>query len=336
MIPFRWVPASLFGLFVIIRSGRAWTLLSQGSTTERGLVALAIICLITMIWLAVADLPEAVTSFFRPRDVQLASLVLGAIVTLAIFAPIATGYAPESQLDLAAGQLLPPSLNHLFGTDLVSRDLFSRMVFGARVSLVIGTAAIVISISIGTIVGLTAGYVGGAVELVLMRLVDAGLAIPRIFLLLVFVALWGKPDVSALVLILGVTGWFGTSRLVRAEVLRVKGEDFVVAARGLGLAETRIALRHVLPNVVPPIIVSATLGVGQVILVEAGLSFLGLGVQQPFASWGSIIHDGRTLIATSPWIATIPGIAIALTVVGLGILGDRLQTTFNPKGNVQF
>ncbi len=336
MRSFRWVPVTLFVLFVVVRAGRIGDLLSTGTFVEQTLVALTFTLLAAIIWLTITPWPEVLSKFFKPFDVRIASLVLGAIMILAVFAPIASGHHPNTQLDLVNGQLLPPSLAHPFGTDFVSRDLWSRVLFGARVSLMIGVLAVTMAITIGTMVGMAAGYFGGWVELVLMRLVDAGLSIPRVFWLLVIVSLWGTTDIYVLILIIGLTGWFSTSRLVRAEVLRIREEDFVVAARGLGISEAGIVIRQILPNVVPPIIVNATLGIGQVILVEAGLSFLGFGVQPPWPSWGTIIQDGSARIIAAPWIVTVPGVAIALTVVSLAILGDRLQTTLNPRDSAQF
>jgi len=265
------------------------------------------------------------------RRLRLGTALVGALVVVAIFAPALAPYDPIAQLDLMDGRNLPPSGAHPLGTDLYSRDLLSRVLHGARVSLTIATIAVVLSITLGTVVGLTAGLTGGWVDAALMRAVDAGLAIPRIFLLLAVLALWEGISVLALVLVLGLTGWFGTSRLVRAEVQSVRGRDFIAAACAAGVGPLRLVLRHVLPNTAAPIIVSATLGVGYVILVEAGLSYLGMGVPPPLPSWGNIIRDGHPFLVLAPWISAAGGGAVVLTVMAFTVLGDGLQEWLDPR-----
>ena len=244
-----------------------------------------------------------------PR-LRLGIALVSGLILIAVFAPALAPYDPVVQLDLTDGRNLPPSLAHPLGTDLYSRDLLSRVLHGARVSLTIALIAVVLSITVGTAVGLIAGLAGGWVDAALMRAVDAGLAIPRIFLLLAVLALWDGISLIALVLVLGLTGWFGTSRLVRAEVQSVRSRDFVAAARAAGAGPLRLVLRHVLPNTAAPVIVSATLGVGYVILIEAGLSYLGMGVPQPTPSWGNIIRDGHPFLVLAPWVSAAGGGAV--------------------------
>lgn len=261
-----------------------------------------------------------------------AGLVLvGALALAALLAPVLAPYDPIAQLDLVSKRLAPPSWGHPLGTDDLSRDLLSRMLYGARISLSIACASVLVSVTVGTGVGLVAGYAGGAVDASLMRLVDGALAVPRVFLLLVVLGLWHDVGLAALVVILGVTSWFDTSRLVRAEVLSLRNRDFMIAARALGLGPARTLLRHVLPNVAAPVIVTATLGIGQIVLVEAGLSFLGVGVRPPAPSWGVMIAEGQPLMVTAPWTAAFPGLAIALTVVGFSLVGDALRGAADPR-----
>ncbi len=262
---------------------------------------------------------------------RLGITLVSLLAIVAIIAPLIAPYDPTVQLDLATLRNAAPSFAHPLGTDLYSRDLLSRLLYGARVSLLIGLLAVAISISVGTSVGLVAGFSGGVVDIVLMRIVDAGLAIPKIFILLVVLALWEDVTVAVLIGILGFTGWFGVSRIARAEVLSAREREYVAAARALGAGPIRLIARHILPNIAAPIIVAATLGVGQVILVEAGLSYLGVGVPQPQPSWGNIIRDGQDLIRTAPWISTTAGLAIVLTVVAFSILGDGVRELLDPR-----
>jgi peptide/nickel transport system permease protein len=265
-----------------------------------------------------------------PRS-RVAVVVLGLVVLAAVLAPLLTPYDPAAQLDIVRLRSLAPSLAHPFGTDPYSRDVLTRVLFGARVSLSIAFAAVALSISFGILVGVVAGYVGGMMDVVLMRLVDAALAIPRLLLIIVVVALWGSLSVAALTVLIAGVGWFTVSRLVRAETLAVRDRDFVVAARALGTSPWRIVLRHVLPNVVGPGIVNATLAVGNVILLEAGLSYLGIGVRPPTASWGSIIQDGAERVSDLWWLTVFPGLAIVVTVFACNALGDALRDALDPR-----
>lgn len=267
------------------------------------------------------------------RDVRsrTALVVLALVVLAAIVAPLLTPYDPAAQLDIVRLRSLAPSLAHPFGTDPYSRDVLARVLFGARVSLSIAFAAVALSISFGILVGVFAGYLGGAVDAVLMRLVDAALAIPRLLLIIAVVALWGSVSVVTLTVLIAGVGWFAVSRLVRAETLAVRDRDYVVAARALGTPPWRIVLRHVLPNVVGPGLVAATLAVGNVILLEAGLSYLGIGVRPPTASWGSIIQDGAERVSDLWWLTMFPGLAIVITVFACNALGDALRDALDPR-----
>jgi peptide/nickel transport system permease protein len=239
---------------------------------------------------------------------------------------------PNRQFDIVELASQRPDAEHPFGTDQLSRDVLSRVVNGARVSLAVAALAVALSVSLGAGVGLVAGYWGGAVDAALMRLVDGALAVPRLFLLLLVLAVPERVPLGLLVLLIGTTGWFATSRLVRAEVLRLREEAYVLAAQALGASRRRIIFRHLLVNTTGPLLVAATLGVGDVILLEAGLSFLGLGVQPPTPSWGAMILDARPTLVSAPWIGIFPGVAITLTVLATNLFGDALRDVFDPRG----
>ena len=257
--------------------------------------------------------------------------VLGAIALIAVFAPLIAPFDPIAQLDITRLHSQPPSLAHPFGTDTFSRDVLSRLIYGTRVSLAISLVAVTIAMTFGTLVGAIAGYVGGAIDAILMRIVDALFSIPTLLLLIVVIALWGEIGVTFLTLLIAGVAWFPVSRLVRAETLAVREADFVVAARALGMPSRRILVRHVLPNVIGPAIVSATLAVGNVILLEAGLSYLGIGVRPPMASWGSIIQEGAERVSDLWWLTLFPGLAILLTVFACNALGDALRDALDPR-----
>jgi len=269
--------------------------------------------------------------FVRPPGTLIAIGILVFFVTVAVAAPLVTPYRPSRQLDIVRLQNAPPSWGHPLGTDLYSRDTWSRLAYGARVSLAVGLLATLLAATVGAAVGAAAGYFRRWTDAVLMRVVDVGLAIPRIFILLVAAALTAHLPLAALVLLLGLTSWFATSRLVRAEVLTLRERDFVASARALGGGDWRIIFRHVLPNVAAPLIVSLALGIGQVMLLEAALSFLGVGVQPPTPSWGNMIAEGRDQLATAPWTTLFPGLAIVLVVMALNTVGDTLRDALDPR-----
>lgn len=267
---------------------------------------------------------------FRRHRQAMAGLGLLLFLTLAtLLTPILAPHDPDA-VNLATGRLLGPSAAHWMGTDELGRDILSRVLYGARISLAIGFLAVAIAITLGTAIGAVAGYAGGWVDAVLMRLVDLFLSFPRLVLLITVVAVF-QPSIPLIVIVLGLTGWMGVSRLVRGQVLSVREREYVQAARALGYRPSRVLGRHVLPNVLTPVIVAATLGIGNAILAEAALSYLGLGVQPPTASWGNIIQSGGDRIVDAWWITTFPGLAIVLTVMSFNLVGDGLRDAFDPR-----
>ena len=271
------------------------------------------------------------TRVLRDPRSHIALIVLGLVILAAVFAPLLAPYDPSAQLDIVRLQGQSPSWSHPLGTDQYSRDLLSRLLYGARVSLAIAFTAVALSMTFGVFVGATAGYSGGATDAILMRIVDAALSIPRLLLLLVVIALWNDVGVVALTLLIAGVSWFAVSRLVRTEALAVRDQDFIVAARALGTTPWRILTRQVLPNVMGPGIVAATLAIGNVILLEAGLSYLGIGVRPPTASWGSIIQDGAERVSDLWWLTVFPGLAILVTVFACNALGDALRDALDPR-----
>jgi peptide/nickel transport system permease protein len=259
----------------------------------------------------------------------LAGLVLAAIVVAAVSAEWIAPYGANEQ-DITQ-RLRPPDLRgHLLGTDEVGRDILSRLFHGARVSLLIGVIAVAVSCPIGVLVGLVAGYVGRRTDDVLMRVTDIQLAIPTILLAIAVVGVLG-PGVRNVVITLSVTGWTLYARLVRGEALGVKGRDFVVAARAAGASDARIMFRHVLPNVLTPVIVVAVFAVANMIILEATLSFLGLGVEPSVVTWGRMLNAGRLYLSTAWWLTAFPGLAIFLTVLAVNLLGDHLRDWLDPR-----
>jgi peptide/nickel transport system permease protein len=259
------------------------------------------------------------------------ALVLLAIAAASLLGPFALP-DPLAQPNILAGAIQPPSLGHPFGTDELSRDVLSRVVSGGRVSLTVALLAVGLSVTLGAAIGLVAGYFGGGVDAALMRLVDGALAVPRLFLLLLLLAVTERVPLGLLVLLIGTTGWFASSRLVRGEILRLREESYVWAAEALGASRRRIIFRHLLPNTLGPLLVAATLAVGDVILLEAGLSFLGLGIQPPAPSWGGMIMDSRQVLVTAPWVGIFPGLAITITVLSANLFGDALRDAVDPRG----
>lgn len=273
----------------------------------------------------------AVRALRRDRVALGAAGVIAIFALAALLAPLIAPYPPNAQPDIVGMATLPPSAAHPFGTDVFSRDVLTRVIYGARVSLGVAVLSIALSMTIGTAYGAIAGYAGGMTETIMMRLIDALLAIPRVLLLILALALWGTVGLPTLVLMLGLTGWFGTSRLVRERVRTLSRGEFAFAARALGASHARVLWRHVLPNALTPVIVAATLGIGNVIVLEASLSYLGIGVRPPNASWGNIIQDGAEAIASGWWIALFPGLAILVTVVAFNLLGDALRDALDPR-----
>jgi peptide/nickel transport system permease protein len=262
---------------------------------------------------------------------RIAIVVLLIVALSAVFAPLLAPYDPTAQLDIVRLPSQPPSLAHPLGTDPYSRDVLSRLLYGGRISLAVGLGAVLLAMSFGIVVGAAAGFIGGAVDAVLMRFVDAALSIPRLLVLILVASLWGSLGLVPLTLLMAGTGWFAVSRLVRAETLALREREFVVAARALGASPVRILVHHVLPNVAAPALVAATLGIANVILLEAGLSYLGVGVRPPTASWGAIIQDGAEQVSGLWWLTLFPGLAILVTVFACNALGDALRDAFDPR-----
>jgi peptide/nickel transport system permease protein len=262
----------------------------------------------------------------RPSLVGLA--IVGAMIILAVAPDLIAPYSPLVIDSVQRGN--PPSAAHPFGMDQVGRDVLSRVIFGARVAMLVGLSATSLSLVVGVFVGATAGYFGGGIDAVLMRLVDALQAFPILILLITIAAALG-PSLAHVIVILGLTTWAQYARVVRGDVLSLRQRDFVIAARTIGVPNRRIIIRHILPNALGPIIVLASLSVAGVILLESALSFLGLGTQPPTPSWGSMLADGRTYILTYPHIALFPGLAITLTVLAFNLLGDGLRDALDPR-----
>jgi len=268
---------------------------------------------------------------FRKSHLALIGLALIIVFYLvALLAPLLAPFDPIEQGDLATMRYLPPSGDHLLGTDRFGRDVLSRILYGARISLAIGFIATAISVTLGTLIGAVAGYFGGKIDAILMRFTDMVLAFPRLVLLIMIVALF-EPSLTVIIAVLGLTQWPSTTRIVRGDVLSLREREFVHAARALGMGRGRIILRHIVPNVMAPVIVTATLGIGNTIVLEAGLAFLGLGIQPPTPTWGSMIADGRDNLIGAWWVATFPGLAIVLIVLAFNLVGDGLRDALDPR-----
>lgn len=266
--------------------------------------------------------------FLRNRRAVVGGVILICFCVLALLASSIAPFPAEHQR--LVERLQPPGGSHLMGTDGLGRDVFSRAVYACRVSLPIGVAAMIVSMSVGIGVGLAAGYFGGIVDNLLMRLTDLLLAFPIFFLLLTVAALFGR-TISVLIIMLGLTSWGSTARIVRGEVLAIKEQPYIEASRALGASDLRIILRGILPNTVPVIIVAATLRVTLVVLVEGGLSFLGLGIQAPTPSWGNMISEGREFLRVAWWISVFPGVFLFLCTMSFNLVGDGLRDAFDPR-----
>jgi len=261
--------------------------------------------------------------------------VLAAAVAVALFAPVVAG-DPIAQPDIVATRFLPPLSSdihgtfHPLGTDRFGRDVWARLAYGARVSLGVGTLAVLVSLVVGVAIGAAAGFWRGWPATVLLGLTDFALALPRVVLLLLLASLW-QPSAGLVIVVLGLTGWMTIARLVHGEVRALAVRPFVEGAVGLGASDLRVLVRHILPNAMTPVIVAAALGLGNTIMLEAGLSFLGLGVQPPTPSWGNLIASGRDTLVNAPWVAAAPGVALVMVVVGATLLGDAVRDRLDPS-----
>ncbi len=264
----------------------------------------------------------------KSKSAQFGLVIIFLFIFVAIFAPIISPYSPVDQ-DISQ-RLKPPSRLHPLGTDQLGRDILSRIIYGSRISLIVGFSAVFISGIIGITLGMVSGFYGGKVDAVIMRLADIQLSLPFILLAIAIMAVLG-PGLRNIILVLGITGWVIYARIVRGETLQTKNVDFVQAAVSLGNRDIRILFKHILPNVLASAIIVATLEMARMIIMEAALSFLGLGIQPPTPSWGSMVADGRDYITNAWWLITFPGLAIMITVLGINLFGDWLRGSLDPK-----
>jgi peptide/nickel transport system permease protein len=262
--------------------------------------------------------------------------VLVLAVLIALLAPL-LAVDPSIQRDIVATRFLPPLRTdlhgtfHLLGTDRFGRDVWARLAYGARISLGVGALAVLLSVLVGMTVGAAAGFWPRRLGVVLLGMTDFALALPRVVLLLLLASLW-RPSAALVIIVLGLTGWMTNARLVHGEVRALSARPFVDSAIALGVGGRRVLIRHILPNALTPVIVAAALGLGNAIMLEAGLSFLGLGVQPPTPSWGNLIASGRDTLVNAPWVATAPGVALVLVVVAATLLGDAVRDQLDPEG----
>jgi peptide/nickel transport system permease protein len=277
-----------------------------------------------------------VRALWRDRRAAFGLAVLLGAALVAVLAPALAG-DPIAQRDIVATRFLPPLSSdvhghfHLLGTDRFGRDVWARLAYGARVSLGVGTLAVLVSVLVGVAIGAAAGFWRGWTGTLLLGLTDFALALPRVVLLLLLASLW-QPSAGLVILVLGLTGWMTIARLVHGEVRALAVRPFVEGAVGLGASDLRVLLRHILPNAMTPVIVAAALGLGNAIMLEAGLSFLGLGVQPPTPSWGNLIASGRDTLVNAPWVAAAPGVALVVVVIGATLLGDAVRDRLDPAG----
>ena len=268
---------------------------------------------------------------FRRNKLALGgAVIIFFLFIVALCAPVLAPYEPGAHN--TKNILMPPSGKHIMGTDDLGRDVFSRILYGSRISLLVGFVAVGISVAIGIILGAIAGYYGGRIDGLITRFVDVMLCFPTFFLILAVIAFW-EPSIWKIMLVIGFTSWMGVTRLVRAEFLTLKERDFIQAARALGSSDARIIFRHVLPNGLAPVLVNATLGVAAAILTESALSFLGIGVQIPTATWGNMLTDAQSLttLEQMPWLWLPPGIMITVTVLSINFIGDALRDALDPR-----
>ncbi len=285
------------------------------------------------VWTSRGDrvvIAEVWKRLWRDTRARIGLIVVALLLLVAILAPVLARHDPV-RVDLLR-QFMPPSTEHWMGTDVQGRDVWARLVYGARISLAVGLISQSIALALGLTLGLVAGYYGRWIDDLVMRLADITLAFPTLLLLIAMVAAL-QPSLLVVFVTVGIVGWAGMARLVRGQVLVVRQLEYVHAARALGMRDRRIIARHVLPNVIAPVVIATTLGMAGAIMAEAALSFLGLGVQPPTPSWGAMIADGRDLsqLRSSPWTSLFPGLAIGATVLGFNLLGDALRDALDPR-----
>lgn len=276
----------------------------------------------------------AVGRALRGTAPRVALAVLLVVLLASIAAPLLAPASPSAMSNIVADRALAPSLAHLFGTDSYSRDVLTRVLYGGRVSLTVATLSVFVAVTLGVFWGAVAGATGGLTDMIMMRITDVLLGMPRLVLLLAIVATTGPLSPVRIALLLGLTGWAGMSRLVRAEVRALRHREYIVAARALGVTEWRIVATHIMPAVAPQVIVAATLALASVIPLEASLSFIGLGVQAPVPSWGNIILEGADRPVELWWLIACPAAAIIATVTAVNVLGERLRATVDPRRQI--
>jgi peptide/nickel transport system permease protein len=267
-------------------------------------------------------------TFSRNRLACYGGVVVGLLVAIAVLAPALAPWNPNKPDTKRI--LEGPSAKHWFGTDQIGRDVLSRLLYGSRISLAVGFVSMGIAVVIGILLGSLAGYHGGVVDAFVMRLVDLMLVFPRFFLLLAVLAFL-KPSIWTIMAVIGLTGWMGVTRLVRAEFLTLREREFVIWSESVGAGAPRVIFKHILPNAIAPVLVAMTLGIPAAILTESGLSFLGLGVQPPYATWGNILNDGKELITYAWWLTLYPGLAILVTVLSYNLLGEGIRDALDPR-----
>ncbi len=267
---------------------------------------------------------------FKSKQVVCGLILILFMFCTAVFAPLIATHDPYKTDVSPEAKLQPPSRAHVFGTDDLGRDIFSRMVYGARISLTVGFIAVFIMLAIGVTLGALAGYYGGKADAYIMQLVEIMLCVPPIYLILIMLVIFG-PSIVSVMVVIGLTSWTGLARLVRAEFLSLRERDFVAAAKAMGASDLRIIFRHILPNAMGIIFVTATLSVGSAVLIESGLSFLGFGVQIPTPTWGNILTTGRYYIDYAWWMMLFPGLAILVTVLSFNMVGDGLRNILDPR-----
>jgi len=282
---------------------------------------------------------NAFQTLMSDRRALAGTVLLGILSAVAIAAPLLTSADPLAHGNILSDRFTAPlhsdgsGLFHWLGTDRYGRDILTRLIYGARISLSVGFLSVTVSVVFGTVIGITAATWGGVVERILMAFTDIFLALPRLVLLLVLVTIW-ESSLTLVVLVLGFTGWMTIARLVRAEVRSLISKPFVEAARAAGVRDMRLAWHHLVPNSMTPVFVAAALSVGNAIALEAGLSFLGLGIPQPTPSWGNMISAGRDALVNAPWISTLPGLCVAVTVIACNLLGDGARDALDPRAPV--
>lgn len=272
---------------------------------------------------------RGIRAFMRNKIAVVGAIIIAIMTFAAIAGPLIAPYDPN--VINASARLQPPGIEYFLGTDEYGRDIFSRLLYGARISLEVAFIAQTISVIVGVVMGLVSGWYGGLIDDIIMRLTDALFALPSLIFLIVWVSILQEPSKQSIFVALGIIGWASIARMMRSQVLTLKEREYVLAAQAMGASATRIMFNHILPNGIAPVIVLATLGIAGVILTESGLSFLGLGVQIPNPSWGSMIDTGRNFTTSAWWYAIFPGLAIMLTVLGFNFIGDGLRDALDPR-----